>query len=444
MTAVLRPAPFNRPEQPTNRPGTPRDAAPASGPAADPRSARLLRAAHACVDVLLAAGIEIGNETLWPSWEIGEKGAERVVTGPIGFYGADAGIVWSLGKLAASLGRPDAGRAAARGARRVARLAGQVEAGGLLSGRGGVALALDAAGLEWPAPEASVLTDLTAGTAGSLLAWARLAAERGAAGNGAAGSGAAGSGADGYEHATALLAALTEAAVPHPWGVCWPERALGERPLCGLSHGNSGMLLALVEASAAWPSLAGEALALAHQAWRWEAAHLDPQRGGWPDLREGGISYPALWCHGSAGAGAVRLRMLELADRVPLPWPLDSVRAEAEVAVQACGREVVKVTDAARAGEAPALGLTLCHGTGGPLGVLALAARVLDEPRHLRTAREACCAVLEVLPEEPSDWPCGLRGADGDLSWANGLAGTALLLAELAAPDAASSVVLLR
>lgn len=435
---------------PSNGPGSLRDPSRALGRssedlAPDPHSAQLLRAAHVCVDTLLAAGIERGDETLWPSWEVGDEGAERVVTGPIGFYGADAGIVWSLGKLAVSLGRPDAARAAVRGGRRVARLADQVDAGGMLSGRGGLALVLAGAGLKWPAPEASAVTDLTAGTAGSLLALARLATTAGGRGP-AAEEGTVGDG-DGCGtrlRAGELLTALTQASVPHPWGVCWPERALGERPLCGLSHGNSGMLLALVEASVAWPSLAPEALALAHQAWRWEAAHLDPRRGGWPDLREGGLTYPALWCHGAAGAGAARLRILELSDRLELPWPLDSVRAEAEAAVQACGREAVRVADAARAGEAPALGLTICHGAGGALGVLALAARVLDEPRHLRTARAVCGAVLDVLPEDPGDWPCGLRGADGDLSWANGLAGTALLLAELASPDAASSVVLLR
>ena len=76
-------------------------------------------------------------------------------------------------------------------------------------------------------------------------------------------------------------------------------------------------------------------------------------------------------------------------------------------------------------------GWTLCHGAGGPAAVVALAADVLGEAEHRTLALAAAAAYVGAAGTRPEEWPCGLRGADGDVSLVNGVAGTAVLLADL-------------
>ena len=206
------------------------------------------------------------------------------------------------------------------------------------------------------------------------------------------------------------------------------------------------MAWALAEAAAVWPRLAPAALELADEALAWEATWSDPARGGWPDLREGEVTWPDLWCHGAAGAGAVRLRLLELAAAgLDVPWSLDTTRAEAEMAVQRCGRAMDVGAEVAltQAVDALAAGWTLCHGAGGPAGVVALAADVFGVPEHRERALAAAAAFVRTAPVDPEEWPCGLQGADGDVSLLTGVAGTAMVLADLAVPGSIPSLVLL-
>lgn len=403
----------------------------------------VLEGAHRCVDLLVRTAIlDDDGDPTWPAWETGPEGAVGVVAGRRSLYDGDAGVVWALTHLGAALHRPDAVELAASGTAALLRhrpeglgRVGPRRQGprperpgaesGLLVGEAGVdLLRRGRASRGW-----SDGSDLTDGLAGILLSLARARHHE--------------------EHATAVVAELRHRSRVEPWGRSWPDHRLGgesARPLCGLAHGASGIAWALAEAAAVWPRLAGSALELAAEGLAWEASWSEPVRGAWPDLREPEVSWPDLWCHGSAGAGAVRLRLLELVDAgLDVPWPVDTTRAEAEMAVQRCGRAMGDAADRAAEGGAGAVvaGWTLCHGAGGPAGLVALAADVLGVPEHRDEALSAAATFVASAPTDPELWPSGLRGADGDVSLATGVAGTAVLLTDLAVPGAVPSLPLL-
>lgn len=395
-----------------------------------PARERVLDAAHRCVDLLVRTAVIDSAGPTWPAWELGADGlAQGVVAGRRSLYDGDAGVVWALTHLGTALHRPDAAELAASGARALlqARPTDPDAPAGLLVGEAGVDLlarAGDRVAAGW-----SEGSDLTDGLAGILLSLARAGRHE--------------------SRAASIVAELRHRSREEGWGRSWPDPRLpGEsaRPLCGLAHGASGIAWALVEAAAVWPRLAKDALELAAEGLAWEASWSDPARGGWPDLREGDVTWPDLWCHGAAGAGAVRLRLLELATAgLDLPWSLDTTRAQAEMAVQRCGAAMHEATEQAvsHGPESVAAGWTLCHGIGGPAGVVALAADVFGVPEHRERAVEAAAAQVRVAPIDPEEWPSGLKGADGDVSLATGVAGTAMLLTDLARPGTVPSLVLL-
>ena len=384
---------------------------------------RLRSSITACLNLLQDTAIEADGQVSWPTWVLGGSGTpERCTAGRSPLYDGDAGIAWALQRIGHGFGRPDIEALGHRAARSLRHRQAPPDLG-LLTGRCGIALSDDA---ELPGadhdPEAIVAavagSDLTAGLAGVLLAHSRSPR----------GSG---------RLAAALVDALWRRSERQLWGRGWPDATQqGDeaRPLCGMAHGASGIAWSLAESAWRWPGLADSALSLAAEALRFESSWSDPLHGGWPDLRGEQPVWAARWCHGAAGAAAVRLRLLELsALGLMTAWPEDVIRAEAEVAVQACGAEVWREREAWHAYGADALGQgwTFCHGVGAPAAVLDLAATALDEPRHRDLALDATRDFLETAGDDPSAWPCGLQGADGDLGLFNGIAGTAALFADL-------------
>lgn len=390
---------------------------------------RLRGAVAACVDLLQATVIEDGDQVTWPTWHPAADGTpERCTGGRSSFYDGDAGIAWALRRLGAALHRADVVELAARAGRAVTRRAPLPDPG-LLSGTAGVELVRpsgsrrSSAGAAGDAGEQLAgrlpSSDLTSGLAGVLLALTRAPHADPAV-------------------AARLVDALWRRSERQLWGRGWPDptqHGSGARPLCGMAHGAGGIAWALAETAWRWPQLAESALPLAHDALRFEASWSDPMHGGWPDLRGPEPVWAARWCHGAAGAAVIRLRLLELAAQgLRAPWSEESIRVEAEVAIQACGAEVWCEREAWVAYGADALGQgwTLCHGVGGPVGTLDLAARVLQEPAHRVLALDTAAAFLDLAGDDPGQWPCGLAAADGDLALFNGVAGTAVLLADLA------------
>lgn len=371
-----------------------------------------------CLDALTETAITNGERTGWLTWEIDAEGeAQRMVGGRSALYDGDAGLAWALGTLTAATGRDDLAQLAA-GAARNLRNTGHA---GLLDGQAGVALAAVRAGgspVPLPRPGSVQGADLTTGLAGLLLAQVRTGA----------------CGPDTVE----AVDLLHGSARSGPMGVCWPESDEPEgRPLCGMSHGNSGVALALAEAASAHPPCAERAVTLATEALRWESAWFDPLSGGWPDLRSDPPMFPALWCHGAAGIAAVRLRLLQLSALPGLPS--ETIRAEAEAAVVACGADLARTLVG---GHPPVGGLTLCHGLGGPLDALVLAHEMWGVEEHLDAARHFAAAAVAALGENPLAWPSGIR-ADGSVALFVGVSGAALVLARLLDPGSVPSPALL-
>lgn len=401
--------------------------APVALSAAAPVVDRLHSAVTACVTLLQDTAIEdrteAGAEVTWPTWVLTDSGVpERCTGGRASLYGGDAGIAWALRRLGVALGRADVTTLGAHAAAALRRRRALPELG-LLSGRIGVDLA-GGSDVELPwTRDVSALTalscsDLTSGLAGALLALTRLPEAA-------------------PETAAALVDMLWQRSERQVWGRGWPDPTQhgdDARPLCGMAHGASGIAWSLAECAWRWPRLADSALSLAHEALRFEAAWSDPLHGGWPDLRGSEPVWAARWCHGAAGAGAIRLRLLELSARgLDAPWQEETIRAELEVAVQACGGEVWQEREIWQAYGAAALGQgwTLCHGVGAPVAVLDLAATALHEPAHRELALDTAADFLDIAGDDPGDWPCG-TAVDGDLGLFNGIAGAALLLADLA------------
>lgn len=394
----------------------------------------LREALDRCIDALVDSAIHAQDRAGWLSWDIAADGeAYRMVGGNPSLYDGDAGVAWALVQLARLDGRSDLLDLAVRAARTIERRASTPLSGGLLDGDAGIVVALSAVSeaslrarrqdsvVVLPSPASVPAVDVTGGLAGLLMAQART---------GTCGTSTV--------EAVTLLGSRSRM---DPLGVCWPNPLNPDpsdgRPLCGMSHGNSGVALALIEAAAAYPPCAARALDLAADALRWEAAWFDPMKGGWPDLRSDPPGFPALWCHGAAGIGAARLRMLRLCDEAGLDpgIPADTLRAEAELAVQACGAELARIADSLITGASvPGGGLTLCHGLGGPLDVLALASETWGVQAHLEAARAFAAAIVSSLGTDPLEWPAGVR-APGSVGLFVGVAGAAVVLARLQHPQ---------
>lgn len=375
------------------------DESPGTGP--------LEQAARVCVATLKETMVQDGIHVGWGTWELDENADPLFLhAGRSSLYDGNAGIAWALRLLGSDMGD----------------VQGSSGPSGLLGGTTGWALA---AGVPPPLDLTDRGFDLGDGLAGDVLAHVRTHSPDGDA-------------------VDRLVRALAGGAIREGGFACWADpRRPGDRPLCGMAHGASGVALALAEAAVAFPSVAPVASPLVAAALRWESAWFDPVRG-WPDLRSGS-SYPVLWCHGAGGIAAARLRLLQLVEGgLVLDYRTEAIAAEAQAGVLACGRELTRAAASARrAGlDAVPYGLTLCHGMGGLLDVLVLASEVWNEPAHLSAARRIAVDLLATAPEDPMEWPGGLK-APGSLGLFVGVAGVALMLARLADPARIGSLSLL-
>ena len=108
-------------------------------------------------------------------------------------------------------------------------------------------------------------------------------------------------------------------AIPTGEGLTWPSSVDVERPLCGFSHGASGIAWALHGLSVRTQDQrfrqAGD------RAFSYERSFFSAETGNWPDFRiipgmgpssrPDGNSYSWSWCHGAPGALLSRVSVLE-------------------------------------------------------------------------------------------------------------------------------------
>ena len=213
-------------------------------------------------------------------------------------------------------------------------------------------------------------------------------------------------------------------AVPQVWGAAWPTEAAvpGGPPLLGLGHGAAGIALALAEAFA----VTGDANArtACAEGLEFERGWFDHDRVAWPDLRafnEAGepSGWMAAWCHGGVGIGLSRLRLFALTDE-------RRTLAEASAALQAGRDVVVHAGTSLRDGRTS--DCTGCHGLGGVVELLLVAAKALSVPDHERASRRVAALMLEQRDATDAGWPCGLPGAGEVPALMIGTAGIALTL----------------
>ena len=342
------------------------------------------------VDTAASIGRGIASDAVWLdgrcSWvgAVAEPAlphrAELRALGPE-LYGGTAGVGLFLAHLAAATGDADARKTAVGALRHATRRAAPRD--GFHSGSLGIA---------WAAERAAALlgAEELHERARAVLDTARPPADparRPDVGMGAAGAVLALLALGLVDDAVATGEPLLARARVTRHGWSWPPGHL-----CGLSHGASGIGLALLELCAATgDDRFGSA---AEGAFAYERSWLDETSGTWPDLRIAGqrrrsvlpAATAGTWCHGEAGIALSRLRALELLDD-------DALRSDADAALEATHRRLAaalpyEIED-----------LSLCHGAAGAADVLlsAAGADLAAELCRVATARHAAAG----------DWPCG-------------------------------------
>jgi type 2 lantibiotic biosynthesis protein LanM len=178
--------------------------------------------------------------------------------------------------------------------------------------------------------------------------------------------------------------------------------APGHPPLVGLSHGASGMAVALAEIAAALED--DRYAAGAARAMDFEASFFDADARNWPDLRRSHSPVDRLamrsWCHGSVGVALARVRMLELlsAHRHAPRW-----REELTVAVESSIDAPLTPVD------------HLCCGNIGRAVVIELAGQATGNARWETEAQRLSTAVVSAAGNNPENYRLllGIEGASG-------------------------------
>lgn len=419
-------------------------------PAEVPAEERALAAAEAVGDRLVETAIRADERCTWvaarlPSSEPGgakRSGSRRARTLSHDRYGGTSGVGLFLAHLHARVPEPryrGTAQAAARHALTAARrdVENPGEASSIVGGYAGalgtactlarIGDRLDDARLAdeardlaercadaWSGEDGNDLVYGEAGAIASLLAWPGSPPV------------------DGF--ATRLGEALLARAEVDERG--WSWRVAANHPdnpnLCGLSHGSSGIGLALAELAAhGGDERFAEA---ARGAFAYERSWSEPVRGNWPRFDpEGGdeVRWPVQWCHGAAGAGLARARAAEALDD-------DGLREEAHRAY------ATTWADLRRRRGFPGQDLCLCHGLLGNAACLQAMGQRLDRPT--RPAAETVGWVLDRYGPEPRQrWGSTIRYTTSTPASEHpglmvGLAGIGLAFLRLVDPSIASPI----
>ena len=190
-------------------------------------------------------------------------------------------------------------------------------------------------------------------------------------------------------------------------GIAWKTKLEATQPLTGLSHGASGMAVALCTAGTVLGDLHYTEAALA--AMRYERGTFDPNAANWPDYRildrARVPDVPPLmwsWCHGAPGIGLARL--------IALRHVRDAeVRNDLDIALESTVANGFLSND------------SLCHGDLGNLELL-LSAREHDLEGSWRKALTSEASRL-VTRLTRGEWRCGIPGGVETPGVMMGLAG---------------------
>ncbi len=210
-------------------------------------------------------------------------------------------------------------------------------------------------------------------------------------------------------------------------GLSWSTSLPASQPLTGISHGASGIALALLAAG----RLANHQpfVDAAMRALRYERSCFDPARMNWPDYRilpgrDHGDEVPWMWawCHGAPGIGLVRLDALGSSDAPELASDLAA-------ALTSTTRFGFWSND------------SLCHGDLGNLELF-VRARELGYNGEWEDALTAHSARLTARLGD-GHWRCGIPGGVETPGLMTGLAGVGYGLLRLAATERVPSLLAL-
>jgi len=197
--------------------------------------------------------------------------------------------------------------------------------------------------------------------------------------------------------------------------------------LLGLSHGASGMALAL--ATAGQVLRCSGYVDAAFDAIRYERGALDRARLNWPDFRlldgRGSGDIPPVmwsWCHGAPGIGLARLVALGIRDDAPALEDL-------ELALDSTARSGFDGND------------SLCHGDLGNLDLLVTARARGYDGSWVGALAEQSARLVQRLAR--GEWRCGIPGAVETPGLMTGLAGIGYGLLRLADPFRVPSLLCL-
>ena len=354
-------------------------------------------------------------------------------------YGGAAGIGWFLAEAAARTGDALLRRTAVAALRQAAARAEEQLGSaphGFYGGAAGTGAVLVAAGAALeddasreagralllriaPTTDNKEATDIISGLAGTQVALA-VAADR--------------LGGD-----TALVARAAEAGRhllamgerDRAGALSWPTMPETRSNLAGFAHGAAGIAHAFLVLDAAAPEAAWRDAAAAAIAY--ERGLLDPDKGGWPDLRQlpgtppDQVFYPIAWCHGAAGILQSRLAAAAASASLDVATDIDVGLAAA-------------IAETQRALAAPDGDWTLCH------GLLGLADALLDAVRAGRSEAAAGLAAcvsraIESFHAAERPWPSGLLTREEISGLMMGNAGIGWFFLRLADPTLESVLV---
>lgn len=189
--------------------------------------------------------------------------------------------------------------------------------------------------------------------------------------------------------------------------IAWPLANGAAEHLCGLAHGAAGAALAFDALGRLVPAEPGWAAA-ARRARSYEQIHYDPDHGSFADLRRpdpgqpaGLPPHPHMWCHGSVGVAAERLRadpadLLACAD---LAGALAGARRFAETITRG----------AAGPGAGQLANLSQCHGVSGLIDLFLDAHAASGDDSYRSIAEELGTFMINDAHREDG-WRSGVPG----------------------------------
>jgi hypothetical protein len=197
----------------------------------------------------------------------------------------------------------------------------------------------------------------------------------------------------------------------------------------GLAHGAAGIGLALYELHAATGRL--DFLEAARRTFDREDTLFVRERGNWAKMDHPADPprFEVAWCHGAAGIALARSRAAGLD-----PDRGEVYRAMARLAIATTLATVERGLASPRCDASP------CHGMGGLIEIVGIAAQTLDDPSY-RDAAQSASRILIDRHAESGDWPSGLRSGGSNPSLMLGDAGIGYTFLRLHDPAHVPSVL---